>query len=128
VKYLSPEQVLFIHDRVISETSGTHGVRDLELLKSAVARPQATFGGHDLYLDLFHKAAALMKSLINNRPFPDGNKRTSIASAGLFLRRNYLRLEVSQKELEKFTMGLAVKKISLEETALWFKTHSGDGQ
>ena len=60
MKYLTAEQILFIHARVVAETGGSHGVHDLGLLESAVARPQATFEGKDLYPDLFHKAAALL--------------------------------------------------------------------
>lgn len=124
MKYLSSEQVLFIHARIIDETGGMHGVRDIRLLKSAVARPQATFGGDDLYPDVSQKAAALMESLISNHPFLDGNKRTSVTSAGLFLRRNNLRLEVSQKEIERFTMSMALRKISLQDAVKWLKAHS----
>ena len=128
MKYLSPEQVLFIHARVIDETGGMHGVRDVGLLMSAVARPRATFGGHDLYSDVYQKNVALMESLISNHPFLDGNKRTAIASAGLFLRLNNLRLEASQKQIEKFTMEMALKKISFEQAATWFKAHSRSGK
>lgn len=85
-RYLTPQQVLFIHARLIATTGGEHGVRDVGLLASAVARPQATFDGADLYPDLSEKAAALMDSLTRNHPFVDGNKRTAIAAAALFLR------------------------------------------
>ncbi|MCJ7584226.1 MAG: type II toxin-antitoxin system death-on-curing family toxin [Anaerolineales bacterium] len=74
---------------------GAHGVRDLAMLESAVARPQTTFGGKDLYPDLFTKVAALLDSLINDHPFVDGNKRTGITAAALFLRRNGYRLKAS---------------------------------
>jgi death-on-curing protein len=80
VKYLSATQVLFVHSRLIDTTGGAHGIRDLGLLQSAVSRPKATFGGKDLYPDIFHKAAALMESLVKNHPFIDGNKRTAITS------------------------------------------------
>jgi death on curing protein len=73
VIYLTAEQVLFIHARLISETGGEHSVRDLGLLLSALACPQATFDEQDLYPDLFSKAAALMESLIGNHGFLDGN-------------------------------------------------------
>ena len=79
--YLTVEQVLFIHMRLIAETGGSPGLRDLGLLASAVARPQATFGGEDLYPDLLSKAAALMDSLVRNHPFVDGNKRVGITAA-----------------------------------------------
>ncbi len=86
IHYLTAAQVLFIHDRLIAETGGSAGVRDLGLLAAAVARPQATFDGADLYPDLFTKAAAFMASLVNNHPFVDGNKRTAriISNAILF--------------------------------------------
>ena len=96
--YLTPQQVLFIHARLIATTGGEHGVRDVGLLASAVARPQATFDGADLYPDLFEKAAALMDSLTRNHPFVDGNKRTAIAAAALILRQNGLRLETTNAE------------------------------
>jgi death-on-curing protein len=86
MNYLTAEQVLFIHARLIAETGSEHGVLDLGLLQSAVARPQATFDKQDLYPDLFSKTAALLESLIGNHAFVDGNKRTAITAAGLFLR------------------------------------------
>ena len=61
--YLTAEQVLFIHYRLVSETGGEHGVRDIGLLESAIARPKATFDGQELYTNIFDKAAALMESL-----------------------------------------------------------------
>ncbi len=67
MKALTVEQVLFLHARLIEETGGAHGVRDLSLLESAVARPWSTFGGRDLYPNLFFKAAALMDSLPEGR-------------------------------------------------------------
>lgn len=124
MRYLSAEQVLFIHARVIDETGGAHGVRDLGLLQSAVSRPQATYGGHDLYPDVFHKAAALMESLIGNHPFLDGNKRTAVSAAGLFLLRNGYALEASQRELETFTLDLVLKKGATEAVTAWFRRHS----
>jgi death-on-curing protein len=122
--YLTAEQVLFIHARVISETGGVHGVRDLGLLLSAVARPQATFDGQDLYPDLFSKAAALLESLVGNHAFTDGNKRTAITSAGLFLMRNGYRLRADNQQLEAFTLQCAQRLVSLEQMVLWLKSHS----
>jgi death-on-curing protein len=87
-RYLTIPQILFLHARLIEETGGSQGLRDLGLLEAASARPQATFGGEELHPDLFEKAAALMDSLINNHPFIDGNKRTGIATAGIFLLQN----------------------------------------
>ncbi|OGW34522.1 MAG: hypothetical protein A2010_08940 [Nitrospirae bacterium GWD2_57_9] len=121
MKYMTAEQVLFIHARIIDESGGAHGVREVGLLKSAIGRPQATFDKRDLYHDVWHKAAALMESLIGNRPFIDGNKRTSLASAALFLRRNGFRLNSEQQGIESFTLDMALKKISIEDAAAWLK-------
>ncbi len=107
MKYISIQQVLFINSRVIVETGGQTGLRDLALLESAVARPHATFDGQDLYPSLFEKAAALLDSLVNNHPFLDGNKRTGITATAMFLLMNGFRLSCSQSEMEIFTLQVA---------------------
>ena len=122
--YLTAEQVLFVHYRLLSETSGEHGVRDVGLLESAVARPKATFDRQELYKDIFEKAAALMESLINNHPFVDGNKRTGIACTVLFLKQNGILFSAKNRELETFTLRVASSKIGLPEIANWLKNHS----
>lgn len=124
MRYLTPEQVLFIHSRLIDETGGSHGVRDLGLLQSASSRPKATLGNKDLYPDIFHKTAALMEALIKNHPFIDGNKRTAITSPGIFLRMNNYSLEATQEELEQFTIHMATGNISFHNAMKWFKKHS----
>ena len=122
--YLTAEQVLFVHYRLIGETGGEHGVRDLGLLESAVARPQATFDRQELYPDVFEKAAALMESLINNHPFVDGNKRTGIACAVLYLQQNGVSFSAKNAELEKFTLRVASSKVGRSEIGQWLKKHS----
>jgi len=122
--YLTAQQVLFLHARLVTETGGSHGVRDINLLLSAMGRPQASFDDQDLYPDLFTKAAALMDSLIRNHPFVDGNKRTGISAAGLFLRINGYRLYLSNIELEKFTIEVAQSKYPVEEIAVWLQTNA----
>jgi death on curing protein len=122
--YLTAEQVLFVHYRLLSETGGEQGVRDLGLLESAVARPQATFDRQELYPDIFEKAAALMESLINNHPFVDGNKRTGIACAVLLQRQNGISFSAKNAELEKFTLRVASSNVGHSETTKWLKNHS----
>ena len=124
MRALTVEQVLFLHARLIEETGGAHGVRDLSLLESAVARPWATFGSRDLYPDLFSKAAALLDSLIHNHPFVDGNKRTGIAAAALFLRQNGYRLTATNEELEEFPLLVAESRPGVAEIAAWLQTHT----
>jgi len=123
VKYLSPEQILFIHSRLIDTTGGAHGVRDIGLLQSAAARPRATYGRKDLYPDVFQKAAALLESLANNHPFIDGNKRTAITSSAIFLRQNGYLLEASQHELERFTLSVAMRGVSFKDIVAWLSLY-----
>lgn len=124
IHYLTAQQLLFIHARLIATTGGEHGVRDLGLLQSAVARPQATFDRKDLYPDLFHKTAALMESLAQNHPFVDGNKRTAITAAALFLKGNGRSLQTTNVELETFTLHVVNNHPPLDEIATWFKENS----
>jgi len=123
-RYLTPEQVLFLHSRLITETGGAHGVRDLGMLLSALGRPQATFEAKELYPDLLSKTAALMDSLVRNHPFVDGNKRAAITASGVFLRINGHRLIVENEEMARFTLACAQSQFSIEEITNWFRRYS----
>ncbi|MBI5971205.1 MAG: type II toxin-antitoxin system death-on-curing family toxin [Deltaproteobacteria bacterium] len=123
MRYLTPEQILFIHYRVMAK-GGVHGVRDVALLESASSRPSGTFDGADLYDDIFLKAAALMQSIIKNHPFIDGNKRTAIAASSVFLAINGRRVTCSNKGLEKFTMKAASGRVDIAELSVWFRKNS----
>jgi death-on-curing protein len=125
--YLSAEQVLFLHARLIAETGGSQGVRDINLLLSAVTRPQASFDDQDLYPDVFLKAAALMDSLIRNHPFVDGKKRTGFAAAALFVLLNGYRLIVTNEETIKFVLELARSEHSIDEIADWLQVYTTPG-
>lgn len=122
MKYLTSSEVVLIHARVIQRTGGSQGIRDIGLLESAVARPQATFDQNELYPTLWDKAAALMESLISNHSFVDGNKRTGVVAVGLFLERNGYTLTASNEEVYDFTVKIAQRKANLEEIAQWLKT------
>lgn len=124
MNFLTAEQILFLHARLTEETGGAHGVRDLDNLLSALGRPVAGFNGEDLYPDLFTKAAALMDSLIRNHPFSDGNERTGMAAAGLFLLRNGYRLVVTNPDLEKQALEVAQSRRTIREIAAWLQDNS----
>lgn len=124
MKYLTTAQVLFIHDRLARETGGSRGLRDLGAFESAVSRPRMTLGGEDLYPDIFHKAAALMESLVLNHPFVDGNKRVGITAPGLLLRSNGRQLTASNAEVVSFTLSVARREKGLEEIAGWLARKS----
>ena len=119
--FLSAEQVLFLHDRLIEETGGEHGVRDLGGLESALARPQAAFGDTAFYPDVFSKAAVLMDGLTRNHTFIDGNKRISISTAVLFLQVNGYRLTATNPELVEFAIYVTTTKPSIDEIVDWFR-------
>lgn len=121
--YLTAEQTLFLHSRLIQETGGMHGVRDLSMLLSALGRPMASFENQDLYGDIFSKAAALMDSLIRNHPFVDGNKRTAITAAGLFLHLNGYRMTVENDEMATFTLACAQSQVPADRISGWFQHH-----
>ena len=83
--------ILELHEKSIVDFGGSHGIRDIGLLESAIARPFQTFGGEDLYRTTFEKAAALAESVIINHPFVDGNKRTGmLAMVSLLLNGQFL--------------------------------------
>jgi len=86
--HLSAEAVKAIHDEVLAAHGGSSGLRDTALLESAVAAPQATYGGEPLLKDVVEIAAAYLFYLCGNHPFVDGNKRTALASCLVFLEAN----------------------------------------
>lgn len=123
-RFVPLEDVLVIHEMVIEEAGGKQGIRDFLLFHSAIYRPQASFGGQDLYPTLFDKAAALVHSLLLNHPFLDGNKRTALAVCERFLYINGLGVSATQKEKVNFTMDIESKKLDLPKIAAWLKKHS----
>ena len=86
--HLSCDAVLAIHEEVLRAHGGGSGLRDKALLESAIAAPQATFGGDPIMTDLTEVAAAYLYYLCNNHPFVDGNKRTALAACLVFLSEN----------------------------------------
>src|SRR3990167_5161222 len=113
MKYPSLDEVVAMHFRVTEKTGGSQGVRDWDLLASALGRPQATFGGEDLYPDIFLKAAALVQSLSSNHPFVDGNKRTALATLEYFLYLNGKEMKATQREKVDFTIWAENEKPEL---------------
>jgi death-on-curing protein len=88
ILHLDVDGVLAIHAEVLAAHGGRRGLRDRGLLESAVAAPQASFGGEPLIKDFIEIAAAYLFYLCSNHPFVDGNKRTALASALVFLEAN----------------------------------------
>lgn len=109
---------------VIDAAGGSHGIRDVGLLESAVIRPQASFGGQDLYPGILDKAAALVHSLLMNHMFVDGNKRTAMYSCMTFLELNDYKFTATNKQVVNFAIRIENDKLSLEEIVKWLKEHT----
>jgi death-on-curing protein len=116
-------QVVKLHSSLIAKTGGMDGVRDENLLDSALKAPFQTFGGKDLYPDILDKAAQLCYSLIENHPFADGNKRIGVHLTLLFLKLNNVDLAYSQQDLIDFGLAVASGKISKDDIKKWFVNH-----
>ena len=121
MKYLSIFQIMELHEQVIEQSGGTHGIRDFNSLESAIAQPEMTFGGEDLYPRLTQKAAALAYSLCMNHLFVDGNKRVAHAAMEVFLVLNGYEIYASINEQEKLFLDLANGRMTREELAEWLE-------
>jgi len=123
MRYLSLQEVISLHSLVIAQNGGSSGLRDRGALESAVAQPEASFGGQDLYPDLASKTAALGHSLIQNHPFVDGNKRTGHAAMEVFLLLNGHEIDASVDDQEKIIIDVASGKVSRIELSEWISKH-----
>lgn len=123
MRYLALGEALHIHQRVIQESGGATGVRDLGALESALAQPRMTFGGEDLYPTIPEKASALMFSMVRNHPFVDGNKRAGHAAAETFLLLNGFEIEAPVDGQERIVLALAAGVLGRDQLAEWLREH-----
>ena len=110
MRYLTINQVLGIYNRVMQQSGGLIGIRDLGALESAVAQPRATFG-EELYPTIIEKASALGFSLIQNHPFVDGNKRTGHAAMETFLVMNGYSIDATVDEQVQIILQIASSEV-----------------
>ncbi len=122
--FLSVEHVLSVHQRMINEFGGDPAVLDRGLLESAVAMPAARFGGRFLHDGIPAMAAAYLFHICKNHAFADGNKRTALASAEVFLVLNGIRINADNKELEDLALGVAASKMTKEQVIAFLRTHA----
>lgn len=101
MQFLSRDELLEIHTKLIEQFGGPSGIRDMGLLESALFRPQTGY-----YNDLAEMGAALFESLILNHPFVDGNKRIAFFGTDVFFRLNGYKLKVDAGEAHSFLIGL----------------------
>lgn len=124
MRYLEASEITAIHNQIVEATGGSLGVRESELLESIAAKSQSTFAGQELYPTLFAKAAALYEALCNYHVYIDGNKRTSAIAMYRFLVINGYDLDVSNEELENYTLSMATTHPDLADVATWIEQHS----
>lgn len=123
MRLLSLAEVLALHRLALSEHGGSAGLRDRGGLESAIAQPQMSFGGEDLYPSLVEKAAALGFSLLSNHPFIDGNKRVAHAAIEVFLILNGFEIRASVPDAEQLILRLAAGEYGRERLVEWLKAH-----
>ena len=119
--FLTVDQALALHQRYLELYGGDPTVLSIELLESAVMMPQACFGGEFLHKSLAAMAAAYLFHICKNHPFADGNKRTALAAAGVFLFLNGKRLRATNRELEQITRRVAEGAMPKGELVRWFE-------
>lgn len=122
--FLQIEDVLHIHQDQIERYGGSPDLRDAGLLASAVETPRATFGGELLHVDLFEIAAAYLFHIVQNHPFTDGNKRTGVAAALVFLDLHGIEMRVAEDDLVAHVLDVAQGRIAKSEVAAFLRSHA----
>ena len=123
-RFLSVENVLQIHDNTVTQEGGKRGLRDRNLLESAVAIPQSTLFGEYLHPGLSGKAAAYLFHLCQNHPFSDGNKRTAVLSLLLFLALNGIPDDAlpPEEDMERVTFAVASSQMTKDQIIEWLQS------
>lgn len=123
ITWIDRRLALAIHDRQLAEHGGSSGVRDDNLLESALARPQQVYAYGDPAPDLADLAASLAYGLARNHPFVDGNKRTAYVVCRTFLALNDAELVAEAEEKYLMILALAEGKLKVEDFAVWLRRH-----
>lgn len=122
IDFLQLEDVLQIHQDQIDLYGGSLGIRDIGLLQSAIAMPQASFGGEYLHKDIFEMAGAYLFHIVQNHPFVDGNKRAGATTAMAFLDFNDVELQSNEDGLMDITLAVATGQAGKSEIAEFFRS------
>lgn len=120
---LTVAEIVSLHEKLVSVTSGSHGIRDIGLIESSVYNAIQSFADEELYKTIEEKAARLAFSLTNNHAFIDGNKRIGIFAMLMTLKLNGVAVNYTQQELIDLGLGIASGDISYTEILEWIYTH-----
>ena len=121
--FVTLDDILESHLNQIDTYGGSHGIRDIGLLESAIAQPEACFGGQYLHADIFEMAAAYLYHLVMNHPFVDGNKRVGLEAALIFLEINNENFNASDQELVDLVLKTTAGQVGKREIAEFFRSH-----
>lgn len=124
MQFLTIEHILQIHALVLMRDGGADGVRDIGRLEAAVATQYQEVFGEELYPSVCQKTAAMMRGIIGDYPFSDGNKRTAMLVGLTFLELNGHRFIAKKGEVEDFAVAIAVEHHSVETIATWLEQHT----
>ena len=119
--FLSLPEVLEIHEDQVARYGGASGIRDIELLKSAVGMPSVTYGGHFLHTDICEMAAAYLFHLVQNHPFVDGNKRTGAVAMLVFLALNGFDFDASEDDFAEMVLTVARGELDKADVAVFIR-------
>ena len=118
---LSKEKVMFLHEMLAKQTGGSTGIRDTDLLESALESAYQTFGGVELYPTVEEKGAWLGYALISNHAFVDGNKRIGMLCMMVFLELNGVRINPTNESFFETGIGVASGKMKYEDLLQWIR-------
>ena len=121
--FLTLDDIIESHQNQIETYGGSPGIRDIGLLESAIAQPEASFDGQYLHADIFEMAAAYLYHLVMNHPFVDGNKRVGLEAALIFLEINNENLSASDEELVDLVLKTTAGQVGKREIAEFFRSH-----
>jgi len=121
---ISEKEALEIHAILIERFGGSDGIRDKELLDSALNRPYQTFDGQELYPSPIDKAAAILESIVKNHPFVDGNKRTGYVLARLFMMNNQLIIDADHEQKYQLVISISKGELSFDQIREWLEKNS----
>ena len=124
VHFLDLNDLLETHAQQIANYGGSEGLRDLNLLASAIAQPEASFAGKHLHADLYEMAAAYLFHIVSNHPFIDGNKRVGLEAALIFLEINGIEVLADDQELVDLVLATATSQTTKGAIADFFRSHS----
>ncbi len=123
-RFLDLDHIMRLHRSLFEHYGGIDGTRDIGLLHSAIAMPQASYDGESLHTDIYEMAAAYLYHLVQNHPFLDGNKRTGAASAIVFLAINDVQIDNDEDGLVALTLSVATGQVGKSEIAEFFRSHA----